>query len=413
MFYVGIDIAKRSHVACVMKEDNSLEIKPFEFISSQNGFQKLLIQLQSLSCDPSDIIIGMEATGMLFENLYRHLKALMYRVVLLNPYQTSKFREMDTMKRVKNDNIDSVMIAALIKSGRFSEGYVSEDQLATLRALYRHRSSLDDQLKAIKRQVGALLAVVFPEFEEVVSDPFNVTSLALLEKYPTAKHYDYASTARILKTFRGIKGNNFNTSKAQKLLDLARDSIYSGAAKEGRAVMIRSNITLIRTLRQQMQEAEDAMVSLFGSNTESTQVDPEVMSELIDNLRTIPGVSDKTILALLAECGNLDRFYSPKALTGYLGLYPTLEQSGSSTKHGRLAKRGANLSKRAIYLASVAAIRHNGELRQVYMNYRSKGRAKKECIIIVARKLLQIIYVIYTKNVPYDPNRVFVAKPNQ
>jgi len=98
-----------------------------------------------------------------------------YRVVLLNPYhvakrnsaglkargQTSKFREMDTMKRVKNDNIDSVMIAALIKSGRFSEGYVSDEQLQSLRELYRHRASLDEQLKAVKRQTETLLAVVF------------------------------------------------------------------------------------------------------------------------------------------------------------------------------------------------------------------------------------------------------------
>lgn len=411
MFYVGIDIAKRSHVACVMREDNALEIKPFEFASSQSGFKKLLMQLHSLACDPSDVIIGMEATGMLFENLYRYLRDLAYRVVLLNPYQSAKFREMDTMKRVKNDNIDSVMIAALIKSGRFSEGYVNEDQLQTLRALYRHRASLDDQIKGIKRQVQTLLAVVFPELEEVIADPFSVTGLALLEKYPTAKHYEYASAERILKTFRGIKGNSFNREKAKKLLDTAKESIYSGAAKEGREVMIRSNITLIRILRQQMDEAEAAMRSLFEAK-EASQQEQDDMAELIDNLRTIPGVADKTILALLAECGNLDRFHNAKALTGYLGLYPTLEQSGGSVKHGRLAKRGARLAKKAIYLAAIAAIRHNPELRQVYMNYRSKGRAKKECMIIVARRLLAIIYAIYIRNVPYDPQRVFVARPN-
>jgi transposase len=412
MFYVGIDIAKRSHVACAMREDNTLAIRPFEFASTQNGFKKLLVHLQSLACDPSDIIIGMEATGLLFENLYRYLKALTYRVVLLNPYQTAKFREMDTMKRVKNDNIDSVMIAALIKSGRFSEGYVSEDQLQTLRALYRHRASLDDQIKAIKRQVQTLLAVVFPELEQVVSDPFGVTGLALLEKYPTAKHYEYASVDRILKTFRGIKGNNFNKAKAERLLELAKESIYSGAAKDGRAVSIRSNITLIRVLRQQMDKAEAAMLELFEAK-EASQEEQDEMAKLIDNLRTIPGVADKTILALLAECGNLDRFHNAKALTSYLGLYPTLEQSGDTQRNGRLAKRGARLAKKAIYLAAIAAIRHNSELKQVYMNYRSKGRAKKECLIIVARKLLQIIYAIYTHNVPYESERVFVARPNQ
>ena len=412
MFYVGIDIAKRTHVAVIMNEDNSLEIKPFSFHNDTLGFKKLLVHLQSLCCDMSDIVIGMEATGLLFENLYRYLQRLNYNVVLLNPYQTAKFREMDTMKRVKNDNIDSVMIAALLKSGRFSEGYVSQDQLQSLRELYRHRASIDNQIKALKRQTSAILTVVFPELETVIRDSFSVTGLALLDKYPTAKHFHHASVERILKTFRGIKGNNFNKSKAQALLDASRQSIYSGVASDARAFNIRSNIAQIRLLQTQLDETLLMMQSLF-TGTEVKPEDKEVMEELIDNLRTIPGIADKTILALLAECGNLDRFYAPKALIGFLGLYPTLSQSGDSTRHGRLAKRGASLAKKAIYLASIAAIRHNDEMRTIYMNYRSKGRAKKEAIIIVARKLLTIIYTIYTRNIPYDPQRVFVAKPNQ
>jgi transposase len=409
MFYVGIDIAKRSHVACVMRDDNSLEIRPFEFSSTKSGFEKLRAQLSLLACDISEVLIGMEATGLLFDNLYRFLQSLGYRVVLLNPYQTAKFREMDTMKRVKNDNIDAQMIAALIKSGRFSEGYVNDDQLQSLKTLYRHRASLDDQLKTIKRQTQTILNVVFPELEQVISDPFNITGLALLEKYPTAKHYEYASEKRILKTFRSIKGNNFNEAKAKKLLALAKDSIYSGVGKEGYETTIVSNISLMRLLKKQMQSVEEAMLALFEVK-KATHEEQEEMTELIDNLRTIPGVSDKTILALFAECGNLDRFHNAKALTGYLGLYPTLEQSGDNQKNGRLAKRGAKLAKKAIYLAAIAAIRHNKELKQVYMNYRSKGRAKKECIIITARKLLAIIYAIYTHNTPYNPNRVFVAQ---
>ena len=413
MYYVGIDIAKRSHVAVVLNEDNTLKVKPFSFNNDELGFKKLLIHLQTLCCDMSDMVIGMEATGLLFENLYRYLQSLEYNVVLLNPYQTAKFREMDTMKRVKNDNIDSVMIAALLKSGRFSEGYVSQEQLQSLRELYRHRASIEHQLKALKRQTSTILTVVFPELETVIRDPFNITGLALLDKYPTAKHFHHASVERILKTFRGIKGNNFNRVKAQALLDASKRSIYSGVASEARALNIRMNIAQIRLLQAQLDETLSAMQSLFSERSEVKKEDREVMETLIDNLRTIPGVADKTILALLAECGNLDRFYAPKALIGFLGLYPTLSQSGDSTRNGRLAKRGASLAKKAIYLASIAAIRHNDEMRTIYMNYRSKGRAKKEAIIIVARKLLTIIYTIYTRNIPYDPQRVFVAKPNQ
>ena len=151
MYFVGIDIAKRTHVACVMDEDNRLVYKPFTFANSVEGFKRLLKKLESLTCDISEVLIGMEATGMLFENIYRYLRSLSYRVILLNPYQTSKFREMDTLKRVKSDTIDAKMIAALLKSGRYSQGYVNEDQLQSLRTLYRHKAFLEDQLKAIKR----------------------------------------------------------------------------------------------------------------------------------------------------------------------------------------------------------------------------------------------------------------------
>lgn len=193
MYYVEIDIAKTFSVACVINDKEEMIINPFPFKSTSIGFKKLLNHLDSLDCENSNIIIGMEATGLLFENLYRYLKELNYCVILLNPYQTSKFRNMLTMKYVKNDNIDSLMIALLIKSGRYSKGYVNEEQLQSLKVLFRHKENLKEKLKSCKREVSSLLAVVFPEFENVIKDPFSVTGLILLEKYPTAKHFEYVN----------------------------------------------------------------------------------------------------------------------------------------------------------------------------------------------------------------------------
>ncbi len=79
---------------------------------------KIILLLSSLD-EISNFTVAMEATGLFFENLYLYLKEIGFKVVLLNPYQTNRFREMDTMKKVKNDNIDALMIAALIKSGRY------------------------------------------------------------------------------------------------------------------------------------------------------------------------------------------------------------------------------------------------------------------------------------------------------
>ena len=322
---------------------------------------------------------------------------------------------MDTMKYVKNDNIDSQMIAALLKSGRYSKGYVSEDIYQAIKSLYRHKATLMDEMKKAKRQVSTTLAVVFPEFEQIIKDPFSVSGMALLNKYPTAKHYKGASVARILKVFRNIKGNNFNEEKASELLDLATLSIYQGNAKEERAYVIISNLRRITLLKEEIEQCDQQMFTLLNESNEATKTsiskDDEVyIADLVDNLRSIDGVSGKTIFAILSECGDISRFKTGQAFIGFLGLYPTLMQSGNTTKYGKLAKRGAKLAKLAIYQAAIACVRHNDELKKIYLDKKSSGRAPKECVVIIARKLAMIIYSIYKNNTPYNPARVFNTK---
>ena len=412
MKYVGIDIAKSFDIACVLDEDNSFITRNYRINSELTDFDMFYQLLESIDQDKSQFLIGMEATGLLFENLYLFLKRLGYSVVLLNPYQTTKFREMDTMKYVKNDNIDSQMIAALLKSGRYAKGFVSEDIYQAIKSLYRHKATLMQEMKNAKRQVSTSLVVVFPEFERIMKDPFSVSGMALLEKYPTAKHYKGASPERILKVFRNIKGNNFNLEKASELYDLALTTIYQGNAKDERAYVILSNLRRIRFLKEEIEQCESQMFTLLNESEQAVSIsiskEEEVyIADLVDNLRSIDGVSDKTIFAVLSECGDIARFKSGQAFIGFLGLYPTLHQSGNTTKYGRLAKRGAKLAKMAIYQAAVACVRHNSELKKVYLDKKSSGRAPKECVVVVARKLAMIIYSIYKNNTPYNPARVF------
>lgn len=408
MYYVGIDIAKSFHVACILDQEDKVIKSSLKFNNDEEGFEKIFLTLNSID-DTATFIIGMEATGIFFENIYLYLKEKGFNVVLLNPYQTNRFREMDTMKKVKNDNIDALMIAALIKSGRYSKAYVSEDTYQGIKSLHRHKASLQDELKKHKRQVSTLLAVVFPEMEQVIKDPYNVTGLALLEKYPTAKHYSHASIDRILKTFRGIKGNNFNETKASKLLELAKHSVYQGNGKDERAFVITSHLKQIKFINQEIEATENQMLLLFNQQPSLESNEEQEVMDIIDNLRTIPGVSDKTIFALISECGDLSRFPNQNSLIGFLGLYPTLEQSGNKTVHGPIAKRGAKLAKKALCQAAVASVRHNTELNKLFHDKVSQGRAKKEALVIVARKLAHIILAIYKNNVAYNPNRVFVA----
>ena len=166
-----------------------------------------------------------------------------------------------------------------------------------------------------------------------------------------------------------------------------------------------ANVLILDTAGR--SQIDDDLMEEMRAIEQAVKPDEVYIADLVDNLRSIDGVSDKTIFAVLSECGDIARFKSGQAFIGFLGLYPTLHQSGNTTKYGRLAKRGAKLAKMAIYQASVACVRHNAELKKVYLDKKSSGRAPKECVVVVARKLAMIIYSIYKNNTPYNPARVF------
>ena len=50
--------------------------------------------------------------------------------------------------------------------------------------------------------------------------------MAILKAYPTAKHLAEAKPKNIEKIVRHIKGNNFNITEIQALIETAQNSIY-------------------------------------------------------------------------------------------------------------------------------------------------------------------------------------------
>ncbi|CAA6805954.1 MAG: Transposase, partial [uncultured Sulfurovum sp.] len=369
MYYVGIDVAKSFHVvSCVDENEVKVISKAFKVDNSNEGFKKLLSVLSSISVEKREFLIGLEATGIYGENLWEYLNSNGYSVKLLNPFQTSRYREQITMKKVKNDNIDSLVIALFLKDGKFSSGYVTDDEYQSLRTLYRNRASIQKDMKEVKKRILTQITVTFPEFEGFIN-PFTISGLALLDKYPTAHHYKHSSVDRIMKLFRHIQGNNFNQAKALELLNLSKVSIYSGKAKEARAIAIKSSIRLLKTYQHELEILESEIGSLLDSQGLSLTVDDagdeiEQKNTLINNLKTIPGVSEKTIAAVISECGDLTRFPTIPKFIGYLGLFPTENSSGNSQRTGHLSKRGSSIAKHALYLSATSCLIHNQQLKQ-------------------------------------------------
>ena len=86
MYHLGIDISKKSFAVSVLDEEGEAITKVLSFPCTHKRFEKLVDKISSLKLKKSEVLIGIEATGNLWENLYSFLEG--YRVIILNPYQT-------------------------------------------------------------------------------------------------------------------------------------------------------------------------------------------------------------------------------------------------------------------------------------------------------------------------------------
>jgi transposase len=107
----------------------------------------------------------------------------------------------------------------------------------------------------------------------------------------------------------------------------------------------------------------------------------------IRRLMTIPGVDVVVAAALVATIGEVERFDNPRKLTSYLGLDPTVRQSGSEpAKHGKISKQGNSLARRLLAEAAWTAARTPGPLHAFHDRVRAR-RGQQVAVVATARKL--------------------------
>lgn len=402
MFCLGIDVSKKTARYLILDESGN-KLKSFTLENGKETLESLPERFESLSISKDNLIIGIEATGGFWENIYSFLKDKGFHIVLLNPYNTNKFREA-LAKKAKTDDIDALVIAQLLRTGEYVQSQVAEENIQALRELTNLRYEFIKDRKNLQRQVYSLLTVVFPEYgKTVIAKPFSQASMAILMRYPTAKHLSEAKIKHIEKIIRKIQGNNFGINEIQQLIETAKNSIYSGRAKDARAITLRMLLGHIQNLSASIEELERQMKEILSPSDRDGNFPGE-------NILSMKGVGEKTLAALLSYLGSDgSNFSSSKSAVGYVGFYPKIYESGQTKRDNTISKRGPRILRWALYMAAVASIKHNKEMRTIYHKKLSQGKTEKQALICVGKKILQIALSLLKSGESYNPARVFVS----
>jgi len=130
-------------------------------------------------------------------------------------------------------------------------------------------------------------------------------------------------------------------------------------------------------------------------------------------LQSIPGLGLKTALFLIVVTDGFKKFETASQLCSYVGITPTIRESGSSVRgRARISKVGNRKLRNLLFLCSFTACKHNKGCKDIYERIVNKGKSKKLALIAVSNKLLKQAFAIAKSGHPYDPTFVSVLKIN-
>lgn len=387
MLFVGIDIAKRNHEASVIAQDGRVVRKAMRFANSQAGYNKFMDMVRGLS---EPVVFGMEATGHYWLTLYTHLRNDGYTVHVINPIQSDALRGM-YIRKTKTDSIDSVIIADVIRFGRYCETSVEPGDLQAMRELCRQRFYIIDMASDLKRKVIALLDQVFPEYEKLFSDTFGVSSMELLSQYTTPEEMLSVSSQQLAEVLEKASRGRLGAEKAVEIQDVAKNSFGIVMASGSFSLIIRQYIEQIRSL--------ESSVDIFDTEI------ARLLSGFDTQLTTITGIGPTLAAVILSEIGgDIRRFSSSAKLAAYAGVDPTVKQSGDfSGTRMKMSKRGSPYLRRAIWLASTVAAFKDPAIHALYERKRAEGKDHMTVIGHICRKMISIIFAVLRDNTPYVP----------
>jgi transposase len=282
--------------------------------------------------------VVIEATGNAAA-VTEMLRSHVGRVVVANPKQV----RLIAHAKIKTDKIDAVVLAQLYASGFLPEVWVPDENTLALRRQVTRRNQLVRQRTRLKNIVQSILhAHLVPPCP--AADLFGAKGRAWLMQQELPED-ERLAVARHLREYDRLSDDLCVVER-----DLARHALADQDAKR---------------------------------------------------LMTIPGIDMVVALGMLAAVGEVSRFVCPEHLVSYLGLNPSVRQSGPGPAyHGRITKQGRGHARGMLVEAAWAAARAPGPLRAFFLRI-SARRGQHVAAVATARKLAVLAWHLLRRQEDY------------
>ncbi len=284
-----------------------------------------------------------ESTGNMWIKTFEAFEKHDISIILANTLKTRAIAEA----RVKTDKIDAKTLAHLLRTDLVAKCHVASREIRDKKQVIRHRISLvQDRTK--------------------VSNRMN----SLLDKYDLKTVGNHIAGVKNLEHLSKIR------------LPMANDDY-----------MMRQCIRQIRYLNDEIKMVEKTIGSLALEN------------EYARIMMSMTGLDAFGALLIALEIDDIKRFQNPKKLVAWMGLCPTIHQSGNTAYHGRMRKdSNGKVNWMMIQAANVASFKDE-RMMKTYERSR-KNHPHAVAVTHVANKMATVAWHMLNGGTLYRERKV-------
>ena len=190
-------------------------------------------------------------------------------------------------------------------------------------------------------------------------------------------------------------------SRQLKALVARREQLVGMHVAESNRMEHAVDKDIVRSIKAVLKTIERQTVGLDSQIAEHIVQDPQLRrkADIVDSAPGIACTTASMLVTRLPELGLLNR----RRIAALVGVAPMNRDSGPY-KGKRMTGGGRRRIRTALYMPTLAAIRHNPVIREFYNRLLAKGKPKMTAVIAAMRKLLTILNTMVAKNQCWNPN---------
>lgn len=397
---VGIDVSKKSSIACFYNVENGILLKKYVVEHNFENFQRFSCKIEQIMemHNLQSAVIGVEPTANYHKPLSEYLKNKGYLVAYVSSVAAKNNRKTISSGRWgKNDPADAYNVVDLMCQGKILYYRDENTESTDIRKYLLLRQRLMKTKTALKTRIqNNIWACHFPELCSIFQNPEDPDSLALLESCPSSQHIknmDYQSFTTLFS--ENQKSSSKRSERLSKIWLKAKTSI---------GFPIPSATTLeAKLIARDIQRTQKDIASIDKILSDFC-LQPDVYRRLL----SIPGFGVFTTAVFKSILGNIQNFNHSRQIVKFAGLDIETMTSGNFKGKEKISKKGNSLLRYTVCQATNVAISRNKVIRQLFQDkLKERGNskeAKAKLKIKFAEKFLRTAFFLLKNDVPFDIN---------